>query len=301
MICREITYPSANGINNIYATLWLPEDRTNIKGVIQMSHGMCEHIGRYKEFAEFLVSNGYAACGNDHAGHGRSQNGIFGYFGEKGYGDVIEDMHTLHLIMKKEFKSEKYFLLGHSMGSFLSRVYCAQYGGEFDGLLLSGTGSYQPNLNLGIVVAWLCSVILGKKSEGRFIARVQSRAAHSKIKKGSWLTSDEDKLREFKEDKFCGFAFTNGAYFDLFTLIKYVVNDSVVKSFPKNFPIYIFSGDLDPIGGYGAGVRKFYESIIKEGNQKAVCKIYKGGRHEMLNEINRREVFEDILDFLKSV
>ncbi len=301
---KTLTYPSANGEHNIFANVWTPDDKKEVRGVLQISHGMSEHSGRYADFARFMASRGFVVCANDHAGHGKSVREYFGYFGKKGYEAVVKDMHTLTQLMKAEYPNKPYFLLGHSMGSFLSRAYCAKHGQELTGILYSGTGVYTPVMGLALAVTRAFIAMRGETAENKFINTINNKMFTSRfapVKTGrEWLSRDTALIEKHAADPVCFFIFTNGGYRDLFMLIRDVSTDGWYRSVPKNLPMYIFSGDADPVGEYGKAVKIFYEKLNKSGCGDVTLKLYKDGRHEMLNEINRKDVYADILTWIKT-
>jgi alpha-beta hydrolase superfamily lysophospholipase len=309
---REITYPSSNGEHEISAVIW-GESGGN-KAILQISHGMCEYMERYRGFAKYLAEKGFIVCINDHAGHGKSVKDVPGWFGETGgHGHIVNDMHSLYGILRKEYAGLPYFLLGHSMGSFATRVYCAKYGGGLDGIIYSGTGEATGELSLAI---FLCKLMikykrgkkpgmifakrLDKKHNKRFYPKACEAHKTKQWKGGShWLSRDTAAVKGFSENP-DSFIFTYGGYLDLFTMLREVSMKEWYEAVPKELPCLMFSGGDDPVGGFGKGVTGIYGKLLSAGLKDITLKLYPEGRHEMLNELNRAEVYEDIYNWMEA-
>lgn len=280
-------------------------DETPI-GIVQIAHGMTEHSKRYHEFATKLVKAGYVVYANDHRGHGQTA-GVqekLGYFAdENGWEMVVDDLYQLTMTIKKEYPDIPLFLFGHSMGSFLSRRYIQKYGTELDGVILSGTGADQGVLSwLGIQLANLESKIKGKKNQSHLLNQLAfgnfNRAFHPFRTEFDWLSRDEQEVDKYIADPFCGYVPTTSFFYDLFSGIKRLDRSEYLNQVPKNLPIFLFSGDQDPVGDGGKGVLKTYHNFQKAGILDVAYKLYLGGRHEMLNESNREEVYQDVIAWL---
>jgi alpha-beta hydrolase superfamily lysophospholipase len=320
--------PASSGQEDIFSRLWLPETEAgtaavpdavaaNPRAVIQIAHGMAEHSARYDDFARFLTRSGFIVCMNDHAGHGPHADGqgTLGYFADKnGPEHIIRDMHTLFdaacgqdllpAPLKGVFPSLPKFLLGHSMGSFLSRMYITRYGDELAGCILSGTMGNNAALAAGKALAVLQVKVKGPKSPGILLSKVAFGSYNKRIEKpvsgNAWLCSDDDVCRKYDDDPYCGFPFTALGFVDLFTIMQEISAPGWAASVPKTLPIYIFSGAEDPVGAYGKGPAEVYDRLKRTGHEDLTLKIYPGGRHEMLNESNKTEVYEDILAWIRA-
>ena len=279
MKTREFYVPSSDGKHRLHGTEWVPD--AEIRAVLQISHGMVEHIKRYEEFAVFLTAHGIAVFGHDHLGHGKTANGDadFGFFAEKaGHVIPIRDLRRMTAYGKKRFPNVPFFLLGHSMGSFFVRRYMTVYGDGLDGAILMGTGGQRgPSVGLGYVLSLAVSAIRGSRYRSRLIYELSlgnySRHFPEEETNHAWLSRDPQKVREYEEDAFCQFIFTAGAYRDFFRLI------------------------LE--GGWEKGVRRVFQRYAKAGNENLTLGFYREARHELLNEINRDEVYGDILEWLE--
>jgi len=263
-------------------------------------------LARYERFADNLNKAGYAVYANDHRGHGQTAGSLdnVGYFAdEKGWEKVVGDMHTLTRIIKKENLNKPFFLFGHSMGSFLSRHYSMLYDKELSGLILSGTGG-DPGVigKIGLFIAKMDAKIRGKKAKSEIMNKLSFGAFNNAFKPNrteyDWLSRDDAEVDKYINDPWCGAVFTAGFFCDMLDGIGYINKKENIAKISKNLPIYIFSGAKDPVGAKTKGVTQIYNSLKKAGISDVTLKFYEDGRHEMLNEINREEVFHDIIEWL---
>lgn len=279
----------------------------DIRAILQISHGMCEYIGRYEEFASFLCENGVLVCGNDHLGHGSAaqESDSLGYFAKKdGWQLLPADVRKLTILMQKRYPGVPYFLLGHSMGSFVARVYLAKYGELLDGAIIMGTSGKNPLASIGVWFAERTIRRHGDKYRSEFLTRQSTGSYNKRFKteqdEQSWLTKDEAIRKKYAADPLCSFQFTAAGHRDLFTLLQAVSTEEWAERVPKELPILLASGDMDPVGNYGKGVKEVYERLQKAGVKDVSLKLYKDDRHEILNETDRETVYQDMLDFILS-
>lgn len=281
---------------------WTLDKGQKPKAIVQISHGMVETIDRYSYFAEKLNEQGYAVYGHEHRGHGKYafDIGEEGYLGKDGFKGLVDNVKLVTDIIKKENPEIPVILFGHSMGSFVAQRYAQVYGNELSGLILSGSNGQAPfGSSAGVFLSKLSMICFDKMHKGSLIDKLSFGTYNSKIKnprtKFDWLSRSEESVDKYIENKYCGFVCTSAFYYELIKAIKFNTKKENVACVPKDLPIYILSGDDDPVGLYGKGVKKLYD-LYKEADIKEVeMKLYEGGRHEMLNEINRDEVISDIL------
>lgn len=278
------------------------------KAVVQIAHGMSETADRYEYFAKRLTKNGYIVYINDHRGHGKTAKHLdnVGYLAEKdGFKCLVEDMNTLTNIIKDENKDLPIYLFGHSMGSFASQRYIMEYGRNLEGLILSGSnGKHGFILNLAEIVISNEIKRYGRKYRSKKLDNLIFGGNNRKFKPSrtefDWLSRDNDEVDKYINNPFCGVLFTTGFFYDFVQGLKEIERKENLKRVPTDLPIYIMSGDKDPIGKNGKGVLKLKDRYIDLGVKDVSCKLYDGGRHEMLNEINKDEVIENILAWIDS-
>ena len=303
-IKTNINFLSKDGKTEINGIMWKPFEKEAI-GVIQICHGMCEYIEQYYEFGQTFADMGFVVCGIDFLGHGNTAKSReeLGYFAKKdGYKILIEDINMLTDIMKNIYPNIPYFMLGHSMGSFAARIFAAKYGDKIDGLLLSGTRDGVAVIDFGILLAGLQKIIYGEKHRSSFLNKLTilsfSRKIKNKKTNADWLSTDSNHVSKWRADRRSKFVFTVSGFCDLFKMIKICNSGGSIKKIPKSLPIYIFSGKNDPVSNFGKGISKL-ESIYRKHKLKNVfVKLYPNGRHCMLMEKNRDEVYDDIFRFL---
>ena len=304
-IKQHFYYKSSDGIHKISGYRWLPEQGTYL-GIVQIVHGMVEYVDRYDDFARFLCENGYIVVGEDHLGHGDSvrSESEWGYFTKyDGFNYIIKDLHTLHLKQAREFPDLPYFFLGHSMGSFLTRIYISYYGKSLAGAIIMGTGNQPPVLALlGKGLASLIALFKGEKYRSRFINNLAFGSYNRRFKPArtpyDWLTKDKAIVDEYRKDPRCTFIFTISAYKELFDGVMYVGKKSNIGKTPKELPLLLTSGAQDPVGGFGKGVIHVYDMYKAAGIDDVSIKLYDDDRHEILNETDRAQIYQDILAWL---
>ena len=281
--------------------LWLPEGEP--RAVVQFVHGMAEHIDRYDAAARALASAGFAVTGHSHLGHGPKAE-IKGFFADKnGWQCLIDDVHTLRTQTQAYFPGKPYFLLGHSMGSFVVRGYLLEKAEGLAGAVLSGTGFYDPvTLFGGITLANICSLLGGAKKPCTVIQMVVGKSSSGDFGGRTpfdWLSRDNAEVDKYIADPLCGFPFTASGYRDMFRGLRRLTTADKLAPMPKTLPVYFFSGDKDPVGASGAGVTKVVQQFRDAGMEDVTVRLYKDGRHEMFNELNREEVWLDLIAWME--
>ena len=302
---KEFYYPSSDGVHQCYAREWLPEGPP--RAVVQLIHGVAEYVGRYDAFASWLAGRGFLVVGEDHLGHGRSvEDGNYGYFGPKnGWSLVTRDIRRLRELEGERYPESPYFLLGHSMGSFLARTYLINYPGTVTGAILSGTG--QEGAATVAMGRLLCNILCRTKGPESHSDLVHGMALGAYNKQfapnrtsADWISQDEQVVDQYLQDPLCTFQPTVGMYRDMMGGLQYIADPKNLKKMYKTTPIYFFSGDHDPVGQNGKGVQKVAELFRAAGCTDVTVKLYPNGRHEMLNELNKQEVFQDVLSWLEA-
>lgn len=303
---EDIYFDSRDNETKIHAIRWTPEGVTPVC-VVQIVHGMAEHIERYEEFARFLTERGYVVTGDNHLGHGKSisQDGQKGYFCKQDPATVlVRDVHRLKKMTQEAFPGIPYYILGHSMGSFITRNYLTMYGTGIDGAIIMGTGmKARPMLMLSKAVLAVQKLFLGEKHYGKFFDKLAFGTNNQRISNPKtpfdWLTKEETEVQKYIDDPDCGFIFTLNGYRTLMELIDRCYDKKLLKKIPVKLPILVISGLMDPVGGYGKEVEKTIESLKNAGLQKIEAKLYEQGRHELLNETERDTVMEDVYQFIE--
>ncbi|MDO4564161.1 MAG: alpha/beta fold hydrolase [Clostridia bacterium] len=303
LVLREKRFPSATGLCDCRYRVWQPAE---VRGAVQLTHGMAEHIDRYDEFARYLAGEGFLVYGMDNPGHGKSigKDMPLGFFGdENGWRNLILDMRTLYNRMKADYPATAFILFGHSMGSFMARSYSARFPGDFEAYVFSGTAGKNPVAKLGRFLAnreikkglgRQPSLSLHKMSVGGYNKKFKNAKTPN-----DWLTRDEAIVSRYEADEKCGFPFTACGMRDMLDGLIEVSDKGWAKAVPKK-PILLIAGDHDPVGSFGKGVLQVKNRLEASGHE-VCCKLYENGRHEMLNELNRDEVFGDVLLFLETV
>jgi len=301
----EFFYPGSDRRTQIAATIFEPEQPP--RAVLQICHGMCEYVGRYAHFAGFMAENGYAVAGNDHLGHGKSvvSEEDLGYFDEReGHRHLIADAYSLTLNLKDRYPGLPVFLLGHSMGSAVARGYCSEYAAELAGAIFSGTPVQKLPRASGLAIGWQIrkygargiSQLLVDMSLGSFNRRIKDPATPN-----DWLSRDPAIVETYNADPLCTFRFTASAYRDLLHLVSVAMSPKWPQTLPADFPVLMISGEMDPCGDYGRGVKTVFSHMQKRGMTDIALRLYPGARHEVLNEINKDEVYQDVLTWCDRV
>lgn len=297
---KEFHYLSRDGVTEIHAVEWIPEGE--VKAVLQICHGMTEYIGRYDEFARYLNEKGIYVAGHDHLGHGESIQGeeYYGYFHEKkGNQYVIGDIHRLRELTTEKYPSVPYFMLGHSMGSFLLRQYLTMYGKGLQGAVIMGTGHHgKLVLGAGQLLCRLAAAFRGWKYRSTFINNLSFGGYNKKFKNdktgATWLSRNVENCEKYAADPLCTFTFTVNGYYQMFEGIKVLADKKSAEKIPKELPVLFVAGSDDPVGNFGRSVHKIYGKYRAAGIKDVKLKLYKDDRHEILNEVDREEVFADI-------
>ena len=304
---RSENWLTMSDAHQLYVCKW-EEKAVKPRAVVQVAHGMAEHIIRYEQFAMFLNSKGIIVIGHDHRGHGQTgeKNCAYGFFAESdGFERVVEDMKEVYDHIKELYPKLPVFLMGHSMGSFLVRRFLQRFQVGLTGVILSGTGG-NPGFILKIArkLAKMQVKKWGNRAESPFLQKLTTGSYNKKFKNANteyeWLTRDAEQVTTYVNDPHCGKVGTTGFFQDLYDGLDLIHRDAEVTKMRKDIPFFLFSGDMDPVGNYTKGVIRMMNQLRNLGIQHIEYKFYENGRHEMLNEVNREAVFEDIYQWLEN-
>lgn len=302
---EELSFKSRDGETNIHAIRWIPEGEP--RAILQIVHGMQEYIDRYDEFARFLAERGILVTGNDHLGHGQSisENGSYGYFCKYDAATVlVRDVHRLKKMNQEKYPGVPYIILGHSFGSFVTREYISRYGTGIDSVIIMGTGM-TPGAVIGVSKC-LCKIqklFLGDKHKAKMLNNIAFGTYLDKIDNPrtefDWLSHNEADIDKYIANPANNFMFTVNGFSTMAELLSRVQNPKKMGRIPKELPILLIAGKEDPVGSYGAAVEQLYNIYKNELKIKSVeLKLYDGLRHEILNEIGKEAVYEDLLNWI---
>lgn len=299
---EHFSFSSSDREHRIHAVIWKP--KTKPIGIVQIVHGMIEYIERYDEFATYLNDLGFVVVGHDHLGHGTSINDKddYGYMGVRNPDILlITDIHILRRHIIKQYPDIPYFIMGHSMGSYLVRRYLTKYGVGVRGAIIMGTGDENPVAMLGaLCVIEAMAKVKGWRYRSTLVRDLSYTKPYKKFdmkgidKERNWLSRDLKELSNYYGDERCSFIFTLNGYKALVRTVFYDHFMKNIRKIPKDMAVFFVSGDDDPVGALGKSARAVYEKFCIAGILEVSFKLYEGARHEILHETNRREVFNDI-------
>lgn len=306
---ERFLFLSSDGKTWIDAVKWLPDGK-EYHTILQISHGMQEYIDRYRGFAEYLTARGFLVVGHTHLGHGKSvvSEEDWGYIADRAPGKkMVADMHMLRKLIQKENKNVPYFMLAHSMGSYLLRRYITIYNKGLAGAVIVGTGCVEDAVSkTGMAVCKLMAKIYGWHHRSALIERLTFCGPYDKYDKSgkrperSWLTKDTACVRTYYADPACTFRFTLNGFYMLMQTAYYDNQPENIKKIPKTLPLLLVSGKDDPVGNLGRGVKKVYQAYRRAGMKDVTCKLYENDRHELLNETDKEQVYADIVSWIFS-
>ena len=300
---KTFSYPSA-GAGQICGCAWTPEG--DVKGVVQIIHGIADFSERYASFAEYLNGLGFLVVAEDHMGHGRSvgKDGIQGYF-HGGWFAAVEDCVTLLNGVRGRFPELPYVLFGHSMGSFLARSILARYPDcGLTAAVLCGTG-WQPRALLpgAIGICEAACKMVGEQNPSQALQNLVFGTYNARVEHPrtafDWVSRDSKVVDDYVSHPWCGFVACTGLLRDLLKGVRYIEEKKSLGNMKKTLPVLFVSGGDDPVGGYGKGVRRAAEEFRKAGMEDVTVRIFPLCRHEILNEINREEIFDFLGSWMK--
>ena len=294
--------------HRMYTYTFMPDNPESIKAIVQIVHGLGEHAGRYRELASKLTENGFLVVADDHRGFGRSTITIdqIGHMAdENGHELIIEDLKYLMVTTKAEYNNLPYFMLGHSMGSFLTRGFLIKYHRDLDGAIIMGTAGKPKGIEkLGKTIANIQKSIFGGRKRANLLDKLSVGGYGKKYfpKDNSalaWLTSDKNEIKKAEEDEyFSDKPASIETYIQLFELLDKISNSENYTNMRKDFPILLISGDKDPVGNMGVGVKWVYNMYKSLELKDINISLYKDGRHEILNDVQRYDVMNEIITWL---
>lgn len=285
---------------------WIPNGE--VLCVLHIAHGMAEYALRYQAIVPYFLQEQIAVYAHDQRGHGRAVPSIAeqGLVGPNWFNDQVEDIRMISHHLKEKHPGKKLIVLGHSMGSFISQRFFQLHGAQIDGLILSASnGKKDPLLNVGIGVAMLQKTIFGNKHRSNLINHLSFSAFNKKFAPNrttnDWLSRDEQEVDKYVADTQCGFVCSSSFFYDFFKGIRDALETLNIQQIPKHIPVYAFSGDKDPVGMEGKGFLQLIQNWKAAGAKDITYDLYKDGRHEMLNEINREEVINNCIQWIRKL
>lgn len=300
---EDFEYDSRDGRTKLHGVRWIPDESPRC--ILQIVHGMAEHVERYEDFAEYLCKKGILVTAEDHLGHGKSVvDGKTGYFCKQDPATVVvRDVHRLKKMTQELYPGVPYFILGHSMGSFILRNYLCKYGKGIDGAIVMGTGMQPKIMVLGLKILAGLACVFGKAAKpcpfvnnvafGTYLKRIPDKRTDY-----DWLTKVDSVVDKYIEDPLCGYIFPGNGFKTLGELIWRLHKDAYISKMPVTLRVLITSGAEDPVGDYGVGPKKVYDEFIAQGMQRVDFKLYEGDRHEILNETDHETVYEDLYNWI---
>ena len=304
----EFTFLSTDGKTQLHGMRWEP-DGGSVRAVLQICHGVAEHIARYDAFARYLNGLGIAVVGHDHLGHGLSlpEGGTPVYFGAGNtWNTVVDDIYVLHQRIRLWYPDVPLCIMGHSMGSFLTRTYLIRYPGTVKAAIIMGTG-WQPKAVIagGMAVAKAVGAVVGENGTSDLVTNL-AFGAYNKLfapnrTSCDWLSADEGNVDAYMADPLCGADATVGLFRQMLSGIRFNQKLSNLRQMDPRIPVLFVAGEKDPVGDCGNGVRRTYQEFRRAGVQDCTLTLYPGLRHEILNEkAQQQQIFEDIGQWLTS-
>lgn len=305
-----LQFDSRDGETKMYAVRYEPEEDQLVDGkpvaILQIIHGMAEYTERYEETAKFFVDRGFVVTGEDHLGHGKSvsKGGTYGYFCKQDPATVVvRDVHRLKKMTQASYPGVPYFILGHSMGSFILRNYICRYGTGIQGAIIMGTGMPAPAVvSGGKAVCAQQRLLHGDRYVSKTLYKMAFAAYNARIPDAQsdydWVSKNPENVERYIADPLCGFVFTVNGFQTLFELLSRMNDMDNLKKIPKELPLFLMSGNEDPVGEYGDGVKRAFDQLEALGLSHVMLKLYAGDRHEILNEADGDQVRKDIYNWI---
>ena len=272
-----------------------------IKGIVQLVHGMNEHKERYIDFMKYLAENNYASIIHDHRGHGKSirKDEDLGYFYDDKAEAVVEDVYQITKYLKERFKDKKIILFGHSMGSMIVRKFIAKYDDEIDKLIVCGSPSQNKGAKAGLAIIKIMKTVKGEKYHSKSLKKIMFKGYDKKGQvKNSWICNNKDIVEKYNKDELCQYEYTLNGYENIVRLMIDIYNEKIYQKKNLKLPIYFIAGREDPVIISEKDWYKAQDFLKNIGYENISSKLYDNMKHEILNEENNKIVYEDILKFL---
>lgn len=298
---RTLRVPSTDNIHTLQGKIFIPDGE--IKGIFHLVHGMTEYIDRYDHLFSYLAENGYVCFGFDNLGHGKTakDDSELGFIAHNnGWRYLVNDVVAFSDAVKQMYPNLPFTLMGHSMGSFIARIVFENYSDRYDKLIICGTAGPNPLSKAGILFAKFKKIINGEKYVSNTVYNLAFGSYNKRFGGETdyeWLTKDRNTIEKYQNDKFCTFKFSVSAMIDLMKLLSTCNHKKWFENIDKSKPILLISGEDDPVGNYGKGVKTVYEKLKLSGADVKL-KLYPDCRHEIHNDTCKDEMFQDILNFI---
>ncbi len=300
---QRFRFLSSDGKTQLAAYAIIPEKPI---AMVQISHGMCEYFERYQAFGEYLAARGFLVFGHDHLGHGHSAptSDDLGFTAHGGGAELlVRDVYRLSEHMKAQYPTLPLILFGHSMGSFIARAVLEEHASLYKAAVICGTGGPDTPAGAGKLLATLMMAFKGERHRSQLLKSIAFAGYNKRFERGcdknAWLTRDASVVERYNADPFCTYTFTLRAYHDLFTLVSRVSRKDWANKLPKDLPLLLVSGEMDPVGSWGKGVRTVAERLQQAGITDLTARLYPDMRHEILNEIDYETVWSEIAKWME--
>jgi len=272
------------------------------KGIVQFSHGMCEHKERYFEFMNFLAQNGYVCVIHDHRGHGKSvkSENDLGYFYTQNIDYIVDDLHQITKLIKQKYPNLDLILFSHSMGTLVARNYLKKYDKEVSKVILCGPPTLNKMAGFGVGLAKFLNIFYKKTSPNNFLNRLVFASYGKGLPSSNdWVCANPESMEKYNQDKLCGFVFTTNGFINLFKLMKQAFNKKNWQNPKKDLKIFVIAGQDDPVVQNEKKFNELIEFLHGVGYDSVQSKMYPNMRHEILNEKDNQIVYADVLNFIE--
>lgn len=277
------------------------EPKGEAKGIVQISHGMAEHKERYYDFMKYLSENGYICVIHDHRGHGASvkDKKDLGYFYSENIDFIVDDLYKITKYIKNKYPNLKVTLFSHSMGTLVARNYLKKYDDEINKIILCGPPTKNSLSTVGIIIAEILNLFYKKNTPNKILNNMTFGNYNKKEKlENGWISENIENVKNYNEDKLCGYIFTTNGFINLYKLMKKAFDKKDWKLKNKELKSYVIAGENDPVIQNKIKFEKLVKFLKEIGYRNVKAKLYKNMKHEILNEKDNKKVYEDILNFI---